>query len=501
MTATLPTEAPLSPPKRKKLQDAPYWRSWPVRIVLYGTVALTTAAMLALDLSLPAVGGIAALQMVALLFMNVPIGAAMALSGALALFVMRGEGVMAGAFRSIPFGTAAVWTYTVIPMFIFMGFLLWRSGVTERIYDAASKWLSWMPGGLAVGTNFAGAGMSAITGSTVATIVSLGRIGLPEMFKKNYDPRLATGAVIIAGTGGQLIPPSIYMVIYAGLVSVPVGPQLMAGMVPGLLLHVLYAIMIIVMVMMFPRLVGKRRGEPWSDASITWASRWRSLLRVWPLPALMVLMFGGMYGGIFTTTEAGAIGALGALALTYIYLRPKQATRAFGQSLKDTVSSTAGIFFLFFGAMIFNRALTVSGIGNLVTETLAGLGLNAVTFLLAIIVLYLVLGMILDPLTMMLVTVPLLIPTVQSLDINMILFGVFVVALGELAVTTPPVGMMVFILAKIAQAKDVNLGTHVTLGHVFMGAAWFIPISVAMLVAMIFWPEIALWLPSLMQEK
>lgn len=487
--------------KPKKLQDHEYWRSWPVRIVLYGIGALTLALMIFGDLSTPAVGGLSALLMLVLLFMNVPIGVAMGVAGALALLIMRGQGVMEGALRSQPYGITAVWSYTVLPLFIFMGLLLWRSGISERIYTAATNWLSWMPGGLAVGTNFAGAGMSAITGSTVATVAALGRIGLPEMLKRNYDPRLATGSVIIAGTGGQLIPPSIYMVIYAGIASVPVGPQLISGIVPGLLLAVFYTIMIICIVAVFPHLVGRKRGEKFGDESITWGARWSSLARIWPLPVLVIVMFGGMYAGFFTTTEAGAIGALGSLMLTFLYLKPKKATRAVGQSLKDTVGSTAGIFFLFFGAMVFNRALTVSGATNLITEFIDGLGLNAIGFLLMLVVMYLVLGMVLDPLTMMLITVPLLIPSLDALGISLVFFGVFVVLLGELAVTTPPVGMMVFILFKLAQLKEVNVGRKVTLGQVFMGSAWFLPISVALLVFMVFFPQIATWLPEQMSQR
>lgn len=485
----------------KKLQELNYWKSWPVRVVLYGISIASILFMTLGDLPSPAIGGLASLLMLCLLFMNVPIGVSMGVTGALALWVMRGTGVMEGALRTLPFGTTAVWSYTVLPMFIFMGLLLWRSGITERIYSAATNWLSWMPGGLAVGTNFAGAGMSAITGSTVATVAALGRIGLPEMLKRNYDPRLASGSVLIAGTGGQLIPPSIYMVIYAGIASVPVGPQLMAGLIPGIVLHVLYAFMIIGLVLALPHLVGRKRGERFGDASITWKKRWQSLARVWPLPILIAVMFGGMYAGFFTTTEAGAIGALGAFVLTFVYLRPRKATQAVGKSLKDTVGSSAGIFFLFFGAMVFNRALTVSGVTNVVTETIDGFGFDAVGFLLMLIVMYLILGMVLDPLTMMLITVPLLLPSLDALGISLVFFGVFVVALGELAVITPPVGMMVFILFKLAQLRDVNVGRQVTLGQVFMGAAWFLPISVALLVLMVFYPEIATWLPGQMAER
>lgn len=484
--------------KSRKLQDASYWRSWPVRVILYGTSAATIALMLFGGYSTAVIGGLSALLMLCLLFMNVPIGVAMGAAGALALLIMRGEGVMAGALRSQPYGTSAVWSYTVLPLFIFMGLLLWRSGISERIYTAATNWLSWMPGGLAVGTNLAGAGMSAITGSTVATVAALGRIGMPEMLKRGYDPRLASGSVIIAGTGGQLIPPSIYMVIYAGIASVPVGPQLMSGIVPGLLLAVLYTLVIIGIVVAFPQMIGRKRGEKSGSQTASWPERWRSLAGVWPVPVLIIAMFGGMYAGFFTTTEAGAVGALGALLLTFLYLRPKKAVRAVAASLKDTVGSTAGIFFLFFGAMVFNRALTVSGVTNQLTSFIDGLGLNAVGFLLMLLVMYFLLGMVLDPLTMMLVTVPLLIPSLDSLGISLVFFGVFVVLLGELAVMTPPVGMMVFILFKLAQLKEVNLGTRITLGQVFLGSAWFLPISVALLVLLIFAPEIATWLPEQM---
>lgn len=476
------------------------WNSAIMRAVLYGTAGLSAAAMF-LDVSLPAVGGLAACLMVALLFMNVPIGVAMGTAGALGLFAMRGSDVMAGSFRSLPFGTAAVWSYTVIPMFIFMGLLLWRSGITAKIYDAASKWLSWLPGGLAIGTNFAGGGMASISGSTVATVVSLGRIGLPEMLKANYHPRLATGSILVAGTGGQLIPPSIYMVIFAGLVSVPVGPQLLAGLVPGVLLLFLYAVVIAAVVVAVPSLVGKARASKGERPRFTWGERFRSLAGVWPIPLLVVFMFGGMYAGYFTTTEAGAIGALGAVILAFTHLRPREGVPALGKALQGTVGSTAGIFFLFIGAMIFNRSLTVSGAANVITEFIDSLGLNAITFMLALMVMYFLLGMVLDPLTMMLITVPLLLPSVEMMGISLVVFGVFVVAMGELAVMTPPIGMMAFIVHKIAQDPEVNLGKKVTLGDVFIGAAWFLPVPLAMLVLLIFFPDLALWIPEMMQNS
>lgn len=476
------------------------WNSALMRAILYGTAGFSVVAIF-LDISLPATGGLAATLMIALLFMNVPIGVAMGIAGALGLFAMRGPDVMAGAFRSLPFGTAAVWSYTVIPMFIFMGLLLWRSGITAKIYDAASKWLSWLPGGLAIGTNFAGGGMASISGSTVATVVSLGRIGLPEMLKANYHPRLATGSILVAGTGGQLIPPSIYMVIFAGLVSVPVGPQLLAGLGPGLLLLFLYAVGIAAMVIALPSLVGHTRGSKAERPRFTSGERFRSLTGVWPLPLLVIFMFGGLYAGFFTTTEAGAIGALGAVILAFVHLRPRQGISALGKALQGTVGSTAGIFFLFIGAMIFNRALTVSGAADVVTNFIDSLGLNAVTFMLALMVMYFLLGMVLDPLTMMLITVPLLLPSVETLGISLVVFGVFVVAMGELAVMTPPIGMMAFIVHKIAQDPEVNMGQRVSLADVFVGAAWFLPVPLVMLALLIFFPDLALWIPETMQNR
>lgn len=480
--------------------------SWLVRAGFYiGVIA--AAVVMSTDIPDEAKAGLAAIMMVLLLFMNVPIAAALGLPGAYALWMMRGFSVVEGSFRRIPYDIVATWSYTVLPMFIFMGLLLWRSGITTRIYNAAKSWLSWLPGGLAVGTNFAGAGFASVNGSTVASVYAIGRIGVPEMVKEKYDPRMSTGAVLVAGMSGQLIPPSIYMVIYAGLVSVPVGPQLLAGIVPGITLLFMYSVIIIALSAAIPRLVGRFKGSAGSSndeplappVKTQWQQRWSSLGGVWPVPVLIIVMMGGLYNGFFTATEAGAAGALGAVVLACVYLKGKTLVSALGRALTDTVATTAGIFFLFIGAMIFNRALVVSGIAELISSWITDLGLHPVQFLLVLIIMYMVLGMFLDPLTMMLVTIPVLMPTLASMEISLVFFGVFVVILAELAVVTPPIGMLSFILYKITQHPDVNRGTKITLGDVFTGALWFLPAPLLLLVTLVFYPDLATWLPDMMQ--
>ena len=475
---------------------------WWFRAGFYGLIGAIVFTMFQ-DLPSELVGGLGIGLMLVLLVMKVPVAVAMGFAGGLGVFVLSGTRVLAVTFQDVPFRSVGSWSLSVLPMFIFMGLLLWRSGATEKLYDATREWLGWLPGGLAVGTNFAGAGLAAVSGSTLGVTYALGRIGVPEMLRAGYDRRLATASILMAGTGGQLIPPSILLVIYAGIVSIPVGPQLLAGFVPGVLLAVVYGTLIVAVAAMFPRLTGRgRRGEPGIAAKVdtSWSGRWTTLAKVWPIPVLAISVLFGLYMGVFTATEAGAVGALGAIFITGWYLRLTGFVTAVRQALGDTVKATGGIFLLLVGAMILNRLLTLSGAASWTARFIDELGLGRVQFLLVMLLIYLILGMFMDPLTMMLITVPILMPTIAALDISLIWFGVFVVLLGELSIITPPVGILTFIVHRLVQDDEVNLGHRISLADVFVGVLWFIPASVGVLVILILFPELAEWLPNAMRR-
>ncbi|WP_177242669.1 TRAP transporter large permease subunit [Amycolatopsis marina] len=467
---------------------------WMLRLLNYGLPCLVTVLMFQ-DQRRETIGALGLGLMLWLLVMKIPVAIAMIASGGVGIWALTGLDVLGSTFRTVPFSSVASWPLSVVPMFVFMGLLLWRSGATERLYDASRHWLGWLPGGLAVGTNFAGAGLASISGSTLGVTYALGRIGIPEMLRHSYDPRLATATILMAGTGGQLIPPSILLVIYAGIASVPVGVQLLAGLLPGIILTLVYGILLVTIGVAAPRLVGRFPETDRGAIRSSWLQRWASLGRVWPLFVLAIGMLGGLYLGFFTATEAGAFGAAGALLVAT--LRRTGIRSAVGKALGDTVKTCGAIFALIIGATVLSRFLTLSGVASWMVRTVSDLDLSRYQFLFALLAMYLILGMFLDSLTMILVTVPILLPILQSLDVSLIWFGVFVVLLGELAVVTPPVGMLTFVVHKITQAKDIGINREIKLGEIYAGTLWFIPISIAVLVLLIFVPEIAEIIPRM----
>ncbi|MBA0126574.1 TRAP transporter large permease subunit [Haloechinothrix sp. YIM 98757] len=442
------------------------------------------------------VGAAAILATVLLIFLKVPVGIALAAPAVAALYALRGPRTLETMLATVPFDAVSQWTLGVIPMFVFMGLLLARSGVTDTLYTAARHWLGWLPGGLAIGTTAAGTGLAAVSGSTVATTYTLARIGIPEMLRAGYDRRVAVGSVIVAGLPGQLIPPSIFLVIYAGIAQVPVGPQLIAGIGPGLLVAFGYATMILALCRLRPSLAGRGTGTR-LDGS-TWHTRLRSAARCWPVPVLITAVVGSMFTGVLTATEAGAAGALGALLLTLWYKRTDRPLSAVAGAATDTVATVGSVFLLLIGAMILSRLLAVSGIGTGFAQWVTELGLGRVSFLLLLVAAYLVFGTFMDPLSIMLLTVPLLVPTLDTMDISLLWFGVFVVFLAELAIVTPPVGILSFIVHRIVADPEVNGGQTITLGDIFRAVAWFLPVTLVICVLLIVWPGIATFLPELM---
>lgn len=447
-----------------------------------------------------AIAGAALVAMLALLFLKVPVAFALAIPGLLGLYAVRPRAVFT-MLKAEPYEAVAQWTFSVLPMFVFMGLLLWKSGLTTRIYVAARHWLSWLPGGLAVSTNVAGTGLAAVSGSTIGTTYALTRIGVPEMLRAGYDKRLAIGSVMVSGLPGQLIPPSTFLIIYAGIAEVPIGPQLMAGILPGLMVATVFSIAMVLLALIMPSIAGRTRdGGQANTPDSTWAERWASLVAIWPLPVLMAVVLGGMYSGVLTATEAGSAGAFGALLVT-IAMMGKGAGRAILDAAMETVIVTGSIFLLIIGAEILSSMLTLSGLADGFATWISSAGFDRVQFLLIVMVAYLVLGMFMDPLPILLLTVPLLIPILNEMQISLLWFGVFAVSMGELGILTPPVGILSFIIHNLMKEKSVNLSQNVSLGDVFTAVAGFMPIAILVAVLLIVFPEVATWLPDQMSMR
>lgn len=432
--------------------------------------------------------------MLSLMFMGIPIGVSMMLASALGIYYVSGSLAVSNVMQTTAFAASSSWSMTVIPLFIFMGLLLTQGGLTQRLYRATELWFGWLPGGLGVGTTAAGAGLASVSGSTIGMTYALGRAGIPEMLRSGYDRRIAVGTVIVAGLPGQLIPPSILLVVYAGIASVPVGPQLMAGVVPGIGIAVFYAVALCMVGIFLPKLMG--RNQP-GGTTATWGSRFRALGAIWSFPVIMLVLFGGMFSGTFTPSEAAAASAGLALVLAVGYTWRDRPFMQITSAVMNAVRATAAIFFILIGAHMLTRMLAVTGIAENIAEFIIDLGLGKIAFLCVLIVLYVLMGMFFDTLAMVLLTVPVLLPTLAAMNVDPLWFGVFVVLLGEIGMITPPVGVLSYVVYNLCKRRDVNLGTEISLNDVFQALLWFLPLAIVFLIVLILWPDLALWLPGI----
>lgn len=436
--------------------------------------------------------------MLVLLFLRVQVAFALSLCGLLGLYLIRPRALYT-ELENAPYEAIASWSLSVIPMFVFMGLLLWKSGLTARIYDVAAAWLRWLPGGLAVSTTVAGTGLAAVSGSTLGTTYALSRIGIPEMLRAGYDRRIAVGSVMVAGLPGQLIPPSTLLVIYSGIAEVPIGPQLMAGILPGLMISAVFVLAIIALGLSRPAMVRPQAG-PGADTGappLPFGQKLRQLASIWPIPALIGIVIGGMYGGVLTATEAGAAGVLGALLLT-LWTQRRSAWDAIREAALETVAVTGAIFLLLIGAEILTDLLSLSAITRGFTTWVSSVEMSRISLLLLIFGAYLVMGMFMEPLPIMILTVPLLLPALQQVGVSPLWFGVFVVLVAELAMLTPPVGILSFIVHGIVSDPEVNLGQQISMRDIFTAVAWFMPIAILAGLILIWVPELATWLPAQM---
>lgn len=472
-------------------------RSLTVTLVLLAIAVATAVFLLLQVLDNTASGIVALVLMLTLIFLGVPVGLTMMLAGALGIYSIVGFRAMNDALANLPYAAVASWSLTVLPMFILSGLLLWRSGLTSRLFEAARVWLNWLPGGLAVTTNFAGAGLAAVSGSTAGITYAIGRLSIPEMLKSGYHPRYATGTVLMSGLAGQLIPPSILLVIYSGVAGTSVGLQLLSGIVPGVTVALLIATQLVLMAALKPSLA------PRAERTIAPLQvKLKSLAGLWPIVIMLVIIIGGIFSGIFTATEAAAYAAGFAVIVTLISRSVRGGRmRAVFQALLETASSTAAILLLIAGAALLTRMLSLSGVTGNVIDYFTSLDLSPFGVMLVLLVFYLILGMVLDPMTMIVLTVPILMPLLEHTEINLLMFGVFIVLLGEVASVTPPVGMMSYIVHKITSTLDDAKARSITLIDVFTGALWFLPGPVILLMMLILFPQVATWLPDLGNAK
>jgi tripartite ATP-independent transporter DctM subunit len=424
-------------------------------------------------------GALSLLALTLLLMSGVRIAFATALCGFAGLWIMRGYDPAAALSASTVFGHLTNYNLLVLPLFIMMGFFAYYAGITRDIYWTARQWFGQLPGGLAVATVIGCAGFAAACGASTASAAVMGRVALPELKKFGYDDKVSTGCVAAGGTMAIMIPPSVLMVIYGFIAEESIGALLLAGILPGLLQAASYVVMLLVRFKLNPAL-----GPP--IQGITWKDRFSSLTGVWGMIVLILLVMGSMYTGIATPTEAAGVGALGALAMAL----PRLGLKDFSGAMAETARTTALIFAIVAGVLIYVHFLGFTGMPAAIASWIVHLDVSPAVILICILVLYLVLGMFLDGIGMILLTVPIILPTIKQLGIDPIVFGVLVVRMVEIGLMTPPVGLNVYVLKGVAKG--------VSMGDIFRGCGWFVFVDIINVAILIAFPAIILLIPSTM---
>lgn len=372
---------------------------------------------------------------------------------------------------------------SMIPLFIALGHIAYKAGITTEIYEAARVWLARLPGGVAIASIAGCGGFSAISGSSIACASTMGRICTPEMLRLNYDPRLATASVAAGGTLGSLIPPSVLFIIYGIFTESSISKLFLAGFIPGVISMLGYTLVVILWVKRDPSIA------PQPQEVVPMRQRLIVGLRCWPAVMLFLMVIGGIYGGIFTATEAAAISLMFATVLGMA--RGLIKIGDIVPLLRETMTTTGAIFFIAACAKIFVALIALTGLSNSLVGLLDNAAIAPWLFIVFICLIYLILGMFLDPVGIMVLTLPLMIPMVESYDMNLIWFGVVIVKLLEIGLITPPVGLNVFVLASVLEEK-------VEIGKIFSGLWRFLGIDLVVLVLLIIFPILSLYIPMTM---
>jgi tripartite ATP-independent transporter DctM subunit len=427
------------------------------------------------------VGVVGMVLMLIVMFMGVPIGFCMSLVGTAGMMYLIEPATGLTLLQTTPFDTTCNYSLTVVPLFILMGAITFHSGIGKDLYMLAYRWFGHLPGGLSIATIGACGGFAAVSGSSLATAATMGMVALPEMKRYHYSNALATGCLAAGGTLGILIPPSVVLIIYGFLTTTSIATLFMAGFIPGVIQVILYMVTIFLICKINPEM-GPRGSRS------TLREKMLSLKDTWGVMFLFVLVIGGLYVGIFTPTEAGGVGAFG--ALVFIILRGRFNLRTMSASLKDSVKTTAMSFIVLMGAMFLGYFLTATQLPSVLSDVVSNLPYNRYIVLVMILVVYMLLGCVMDSLSIVLITVPIFFPVVAALGFDPIWFGIIMVRVVEIGMITPPVGINVFIIQGVA--GDVPMHT------IFKGVMPFLAADFVHVALLIIIPDMALFLPRLL---
>lgn len=427
-------------------------------------------------------GLIGLVALLVLLALQVPVAIALIVVSFGGVYAMLGLAPAIGILSATPYEFTASWTLSAVPMFLMMGYVAFHAGLTKGLFEGAKLLTRRLPGGLGISSVLACAGFASVSGSSIATAAAMGRMAIPEMVNAGYKPSFATGTLAAGGTIGALIPPSILMIVYGVFAETSVTQVFLGGISIGILTTLIYSLVIFSVARFRPDII------PAVTPNMDELHASKVLRDIWPLLLLILLVFGGMFGGIFSATEAGAVGAAGAILISVVTRRLEWS--GFRSALFETLSTSATLFIVGVGAVMFTKFLGLSGVGNFIAQTVNGMDLGYFQLMFVIVIMYLILGMFLEPFGAMLITLPILLPIFQANDVSLIWFGVFLVKLLEVGMITPPLGMNVFVIRNVA-AK------YVTLTDVFRGVLLFIAADLVLIALMVIFPQIVLYLPGL----
>lgn len=413
---------------------------------------------------------------------GMPIGVGMGIVGAVGLCITLSVPAAVSKIATAPFELVSNYTFCSLPLFLLMGHVIFSSGQGESMFKAAAKWFGRMPGGLAMAAVAACALFGAVSASSVATAVTMGLVAMPEMKKRGYDPALATGVIAAGGTIGSLIPPSNYLLIYGILTENSIGKLFAGGVIPGIIVSMSYIIMIGIRCWKKP-VLGPHAGR------YSVKDKFLALGDVWEIIALGIFAIGGLIVGIFTATEAGAVGAGGAFLSSAV--RRKLTWQSFTRAVLDAMTTTGMIYAILIGAFIFNYFCAATRLPTVLAEWVAGIAMPAEGIMLLIVVIYLILGCLMDAPSIQMLTTPIFYPLVMSLGFNPIWFGVVQCRILEIGLITPPMGMNVYVVGGIDKTIPMT--------SVFKGIAWFLVMDIITLAIFVFWPNVVTFLPSMMK--
>lgn len=428
----------------------------------------------------PAAAGLLGLGILLLLTaLRMPIGLALGVVGIGGTWALLGWDTLIFALGSAPIEAMSNFTLSVLPLFLFMGILAVKAGFAEALYKAAYAFVGHRKGGLAIASVVACGGFGAVSGSSLATVAAMGKLAVPQMLRYRYSAPLAAGSVGTAGTIAILIPPSLPMIIFALLTEVSIGKLFAAGILPGIIAVILYALTTIVWTWLRPQ-------DGPAGERVPWPERFRALAGVWGVVSIFLLVLGGIFGGLFSPTEGASVGAFGALVLGV--LAGKIRWKQFTEAVSETVILTAAILFVVIGVSLFSFFVTGAQFPQFLSGFIGSLEMSRYVVLLIVILLLVVLGCFLDVIAIIFVTTPVLFPIMRDLGFDPVWYGIVTMMVVEFGAVTPPIGMNIFILVKQLP--------QVTAAEAFRGIAPFLLADVIRLGLIIAFPVIVLWLPG-----